>query len=190
MANTQPGEAERNNPLRPVIWGGAAGLLLLPLVAMQFTAEVDWDLADFVVFGVMLLLACGAYEFAARLTSNQTYRLATGLALLGGFLLAWVIGAVGVLGADGENADLMYAGVFATGLVGAVISRFKPSGMSRTLFAMAVVQALIAGAALAMGMHEAPHSSAGEILGLNAIWVALFLGSAWLFRQSARQQAR
>lgn len=32
----------RHNPWRIVGWGTAAALLLLPLVAMQFTSEVNW----------------------------------------------------------------------------------------------------------------------------------------------------
>ena len=65
------GEAEngvkgRGNPWRMAVWGTAALLLLLPLAAMRFTEEVKWTMSDFIVFGAMLLAACGAYEFGAR----------------------------------------------------------------------------------------------------------------------------
>jgi predicted Na+-dependent transporter len=56
---------------RIVIWGTAAFLLLLPLIAMQFTNEVNWDETDFVVFGAMLFGACGVYELAARMIPVQ-----------------------------------------------------------------------------------------------------------------------
>ena len=121
-------------------------------------------------------------------TDNTAYKSAVGLALATPFLLVWIIGAVGVLGRAGDRADLMYIGVFAVGIMGAIIARFQPHGMARALFATALAQALVAVIALIAGMHQAPYSSVGEILGLNGFFVALFLGSAWLFRNAAREQ--
>ena len=60
--------------------------------------------------------------------------------------------------------------------------------MARALVAMALAQALVAAIALLAGMHQYPGSSVFEILGLTGFFVALFLGSAWLFRYSAREQ--
>ena len=80
----------------------------------------------------------------------------------------------------------MYGGVLAVGIVGAVIARFRPQGMARALLAMALAQALVAVIALIAGKHQAPISSVFEIVGLNGLFVALFLGSAWLFRHAAR----
>jgi hypothetical protein len=119
----------------------------------------------------------------------SSYRFAVILALLTPFLLVWVIGAVGVLGVDGDPADLMYVGVLAIELIGAIIARFQPLGMARTLLATALAQALVAVIALYAGMHQAAYSSVGEILGLNGFYVALFLSSAWLFRKAALEQA-
>ena len=121
-------------------------------------------------------------------TGNTAYKSAVGLALATPFLLVWMIGAVGVLGRDGDRADLMYIGVFAVGIIGAIIARFQPHGMARALFATALAQALVAVIALIAGMHQAPYSSVGEILRFNGFFVALFLGSAWLFRNAARER--
>ena len=55
--NSINGKRTKTNPLRALIWGGAACLLALPWVAMQFTSEVNWDATDFLVIGVMLLTA-------------------------------------------------------------------------------------------------------------------------------------
>jgi hypothetical protein len=121
-------------------------------------------------------------------TGNTAYKAAVGLAIATPLLLVWVIGAVGVLGVDGDPEDLMYIGVLAIGIIGAIIARFQPRGMARALFATALAQALVAVIALFLGMHQAPYSSVGEILGLNGFFVALFLGSAWLFRKAARER--
>jgi hypothetical protein len=72
--------------------------------------------------------------------------------------------------------------VLAVGIIGAIIARFQPHGMARALFATALAQALVAVIARIAGMQRASYSSVSEILGLNGFFVALFVGSAWLFR--------
>ena len=89
---------------------------------------------------------------------------------------------------SGDRADLMYGGVLAVGIIGAVIARFRPHGMARALLATAVAQAVVAVIALIAGKHQSPVSSVFEILGLNGFFGALFIGSAWLFRDAARRQ--
>lgn len=81
---------------RFALWGVALLLLVLPWVAMQFGDEVNWDLADFVLFGGMLLMACGSFELATRLISNRRYLWMVGLAIVLAFLLVWAELAVGV----------------------------------------------------------------------------------------------
>lgn len=77
-------------------WSAAAALLLAPLVAMQFTEEVNWTPFDFAVFGTMLALAGGALELVVRLTRRQAVRVVAGTAIAVAFLLAWAHGAVGL----------------------------------------------------------------------------------------------
>ena len=155
---------------------------------MQFTDEVVWDLADFAVFGVMLFGAGLTYELIARKAANIAYRVAVGLALATAFMLVWLIGAVGLIGAEGDLFDLMYFGVLAVGIIGALIAHFQPHGMARALFATALAQMLVAVIALAAGKHQSSVSSVSEILILNGFFVALFVGSALLFRYAAREQ--
>lgn len=112
------------------------------------------------------------------------YRRALGMALGAALILYWLIGAVGIIGTEGDSADRLYLGVFATGAIGAVLSRFRPLAMARTLAAMAVVQASVAVIALAAGMVPA-YNSPFEILALNGFFVVLFAGSAWLFRRAS-----
>lgn len=120
------------------MWGTAALLLALPLVAMQFTKDVVWTLRDFVTFGAMLVGACGTYELAARVSGNRSYRAAAGVALATAFFLVWVNLAVGVIGNEGNPANLMYGGVLAIGIIGAILARSQPHGMARALEATAL----------------------------------------------------
>jgi hypothetical protein len=173
---------------RIAAWGTAGLLLLVPLVAMQFTDEVNWDVADFAVFGAMLFVAGGTYELAARMTGNNVYRAAIGVALAAAFILVWLSLGVGIIGRDGDPANLMYFGVLVVGIIGAVIARFQPRGMARALCATALAQALVAGIALIAGLGL-PWSGPAELLLLNGFFVALWLTSAWLFWKAARRQA-
>jgi hypothetical protein len=112
------------------------------------------------------------------------YRSAVGVAVVAALVLAWLSLGVGIIGKDGDPANGMYLGVLAVGIVGAIIARFQPPGMARALIATAVAQALVAVIAVAAGLGR-PWSGPAEVLLLNGFFVALFAGSAWLFRRSA-----
>ena len=161
-----------------------AFILLLPLLAMQFTDEVVWDLADFVVAGALLLGTGFTYELVARKGGNIAYRAAIGIALAAGLLLVWANLAVGIIGNEDNPANLMYFGVLAVGIIGALIARFRPRGMARALFATALAQTSVAVIALVAGLGS-PWSGPLELSLLNGFFVALFVGSAWLFRRAA-----
>ena len=77
---------------------GAIGILLLPLLAMQFTHEVNWTLFDFLVAGALLLGACLAFELVARKVATRTHRFIVGIAITIVLLLVWAELAVGVFG--------------------------------------------------------------------------------------------
>lgn len=76
----------------------AALLLLVPLIAMQFTAEVNWTLFDFAVAGVLLFGTGILCELVLRKVKNRTYRLALCAALLLALMLVWAELAVGIFG--------------------------------------------------------------------------------------------
>lgn len=73
-------------------------LLLIPLIAMQFTPEVNWTLSDFIVMGGLLLAVGLLVELVLRKVSTRRNRILLGLAILFGFLLVWAELAVGVFG--------------------------------------------------------------------------------------------
>src|SRR5690606_25817167 len=130
----------------------------------------------------LLFGACGAWELALRMSESLAYRAAAAIAVLSILLMVWLILAVGLIGAEGDRFDLLYAGVIAVGLAGAALSRVRPAGLSRTLAAMALAQALIAVIALAAGKHRTEINSVLEILGVNGLFVALFAAAALLVR--------
>jgi hypothetical protein len=72
-------------------------LLLLPLIAMQFTKEVNWTLSDFAIAGVLLFGTGLLCELAIRKIKNTQYRIAVVLAILVVLLFVWAELAIGIL---------------------------------------------------------------------------------------------
>lgn len=73
-------------------------LLLIPLLAMQFTSEVVWTSFDFVIAGVLLLSTGLACEFIMRKVKNIKYRIIICGVILAMFALIWIELAVGIFG--------------------------------------------------------------------------------------------
>lgn len=73
-------------------------LLLIPLIAMQFTNEVKWGPADFAVMGILLLGTGLMCELVMRKVKKVGYRIAICAALLVALFLIWAELAVGIFG--------------------------------------------------------------------------------------------
>ncbi|MCK9425913.1 MAG: hypothetical protein M0Q21_07750 [Ignavibacteriaceae bacterium] len=73
-------------------------LLLIPLIAMQFTDEVNWTVLDFVVAAILLLGTGLMCELVIRKINNIKYRIAICVILLAALLLIWAELAVGIFG--------------------------------------------------------------------------------------------
>ena len=81
-----------------IIFSIAAALLLIPLIAMQFTTEVDWTAFDFLVAGILLFGTSLAIEFSIRKISNPKNRFIAVGAILFVLFLLWAEMAVGIFG--------------------------------------------------------------------------------------------
>jgi hypothetical protein len=85
-----------------------AFILLLPLVAMQMTDEVDWGLADFVAAGVLLGGAGLLLELAVKKPGNLVYRVA-----------AAAIGVAAIVFGEADDAPglMLFGGLLIVGTV-------------------------------------------------------------------------
>lgn len=117
------------------------------------------------------------------------YLAAAGVALAAAFVLVWMNLAVGIIGTEGNPANLMFGGVLAIGIVGAIVARCRPEGMARALCATALAQASVGVVALAAGPSAAEPIRPIEVLLLTGLFATLWLLSAWLFHKAAREQA-
>ena len=73
-------------------------LLLIPLIAMQFTDEVNWTLFDFIVAGFLLLVTGLMCELVIRKVNKIEQRILICVAIIAALLLIWVELAVGIFG--------------------------------------------------------------------------------------------
>lgn len=75
----------------------SAMLLLIPLIVMQFSEEVNWTFFDFVIAGFLLFSTGLMCELAIRKIKKPKYRIAVCIALLALLILTWIELAVGIL---------------------------------------------------------------------------------------------
>lgn len=167
-------------------WSLAAALIVTPLIAMQFTREVNWTLSDFIFAIVMIGSVGGAYELTVRMTGSWAYRGGAGIALLTSFLLIWINGAVGIIGSEDNPLNLLYLGVIGIALAGAVTARFRAGGMALAMFAAMGATAAIGLAAFIAGWGASEPPGPAGIVALNGIFAGLWLFSGALFRNAAQ----
>ena len=164
------------NVLRLMGWVAVAALLMLPLVAMQFTREVNWTVGDFIVAGVILGAAGLATEFLVRRSGSNFYRAGAVLTILVMFLTIWSNLAVGIIGHEGNAYNLLFFGVILLAIAGMILARFRPAGMAFAATAAAVVQASVS--AIGMGAD------------LRGGIISLFFAGLWLLAAALFWAAR
>lgn len=177
VANTV--SAGRGNALRIGLWALAAGLVLLPLVAMQFTREVNWTAEDFVFAAVMIGGVGLLVELTVRRSRNFAYRAGALAALAAGFMTIWANAAVGMIGDEDNLYNLFFLGIVAAVLLGGFLVRFRASGMARVTGLAAVAQLAVSLAGLSADWRGGIFAA-----GFAAIWLV----SAALFAKAAKDE--
>lgn len=141
--NIEQQPTARSSIWRIIGWGGAVALILTPLVAMQFTREVNWDETDFIVASVIFGIVGGLLELAVRLTKNRYARAGAFFAVLAGFVVIWANGAVGMIGGEDNPVNLWFGAVLMIAILGAIVSRFHARTMTTAMFVAGLAQAAI-----------------------------------------------
>ena len=73
-------------------------LLLIPLIAMQFTNEVTWGALDFLIGGVLLFGLFFSLSFTYSRLNESKYRWSILIVIVLIFILIWAELAVGIFG--------------------------------------------------------------------------------------------
>ena len=168
-----------------------AAVLAVPALAMAFqigvpdpgsgTDGVNWGPMDFAIVGVLVLGAGLLFEYASSRAGNVAHRLAVGISVLAGLGLVWVNLAVGMIGNEGNPANLMYVLVLAVALIGASVGRFESREASLAMFATAGAHVIVVVVALAANL--------GPELRADAFFIAAWIASGVLFRQASSTAA-
>ena len=146
---------------------------------------MNWDATDFIAMGVMLSVAGLLAALVLRRSSKGAYRFAAALAILAAFRLGWVNGAVGIIGDEGNLANLMSAGVLAAALAGSALVRCRAAGMARAMFVTAGVQVVVAVIALAADLGDSGPAWPMDVLMATLFFAGMWTASAVLFRKAA-----
>ena len=173
--------ARRGLPWRVIGWGGIAVLLSVPLLL-----GFPWTIADYVFAAVLLGLVGLCLELGFRASGNAAYRTGVGLAVVASFLLLWLNAAVGIIGNEDLDANLLFLGVVVVALGGSFIARFNPEGMARTMLLAAVAEIAVPFVAHAFALAPTEALLRREVPVLTSFFTAVWLLSAWLFHRAAR----
>ncbi|MDO7853592.1 hypothetical protein [Hymenobacter convexus] len=164
-------------------------LLLVPLVAMRFSPEVNWTGFDFLVAGGLLFGAGVTFVLIAQKANTPAYRLAVAVAVVAGLLLVWANLAVGLVGSENNPVNALYLAVLAVAFVGAFVARFRPLGMSNAMFAAALTYVVVTAVALFIwkpaGAAVEPWVGSVNVLGANAVFAAMWAAAGLLFRRAS-----
>jgi len=182
MASKASGRRARQFPGRMLGWGSASALLLVP-----WLVGAPWTGFDYAFAAGAILLVGGAFELAVRMSRNLAYRAGVAVALATSLLLVWINGAVGIIGKEGNPANLMYFCVIGAALAGAIVARFEARGMARAMAVASACQFLVTTIALAAGLGATEPPGPIGILALNLLFVSLWAASAMLFRRAAKE---
>lgn len=131
------------NPWRALGWGSVIALILTPLVAMQFTREVNWDETDFIVATVIFGIVGGLIELAVRLSSNWFFRIGAMFAVLAGFMVVWANLAVGLIGNEDNPVNLWFGAVLIIAIAGSIAARFRGRILPLAMFLAGALQVAI-----------------------------------------------
>lgn len=167
-------------------------LLMIPLVAMQFSTEVDWNPFDFFVAGFLLFGTGFTYILLTRKAINITYRAGVAVGLFAGLFLIWANLAVGIIGSEDNPVNIIYFGIIGIGIVGAVMSRFNPYGLSLTMFAVSIAFLMIAVVVLFYAGTQGADFTIDKIMtyiGVHGLFIMLFFISGILFRQATQDES-
>jgi hypothetical protein len=164
-------------------------ILLVPLIAMQFTTDVDWSLTDFILMGALIFGTGVSFVFVMKYAINFVYRIAMAMAFGTTFLLVWANLAVGLIGSGANLGNLMYLAVYAIVIVGSIWARFASSNMERVMYLTAISLVVVAAIAIFANMGAYPGSSINEIVAVNGFFALLYAIGGSLFRLAGQEQA-
>ena len=151
---------------------------------------MNWDLLDILTFAAMVTALAIIGVSAWRWGRTRAYRLGAAIAALGAFTLAWMNGAVGIIGNEENEANLLFFGVLGVAAAGVLIARFRAKGMAVALYATAIAQVLVAAFAITMRLGASGPTWPRGLLIITVIYSTFWLVAGSLFSKAAKRERR
>ncbi|MFY0639056.1 hypothetical protein [Maricaulis maris] len=150
---------------------------------------MNWDLLDFLIAAAMLAVLVGGGVALFRGRAHRACKLAGVGLLVANLLLFWINGAVGIIGASGNDANLAYFLVPAIGLAGAILQAVRGRGFATACLASVVVLTVLASVALVMGWGRDGPAWPWDIVVITVFFVGVFVIVGVLHRHGERAHA-
>ncbi|GAB4339876.1 MAG: hypothetical protein Kow0037_25380 [Calditrichia bacterium] len=162
-------------------------ILLIPLIATHYSTAFDWKPEDFLVAGVLIGGSLTVYRWLAGRLRNRMLKVAWMLFIFTTLLLIWVNLAVGIVGNEGEPANLLFYLLPLLGSIFAARVRFRPAEMARILRLMGIIQVMLGGMFYILSPQITSHGSPGHILLLSLFFATGWFGSAFFFHRGTNR---
>jgi uncharacterized membrane protein YoaK (UPF0700 family) len=160
---------------------------MMTLGGLNLIGQLNWGVGDFVFVAVIFFGGLAAYRFVSRRGQGSMFHTAVVLSLVTALSMIWITLAVGIIGSEDNQANIMYVGVLGIGLLGSLIARFRATGMSRTMVTVTMAQLVVTVVAVTIWKPETEEHAFSTFI-LNLFYVMLFLSSALLFRRASRER--
>ncbi|MDX5326259.1 MAG: hypothetical protein LPK80_08350 [Bacteroidota bacterium] len=164
--------------------------LSIPLIAMQFTVKVNWDLLDFSVAGLLLVSSGLAFRWLVWKSNDPWFRIGSIIGILAVFLLIWSNLAVGLIGCGPNLPNLLFGLIPLIGIIGAIRSHFSSKGLFGSMVTMAIATLTMGIVSFLLSDLKNRESSFTAILLVTGFFSFLFLVSALFFKVSEKRKGR
>lgn len=146
---------------------------------------MNWTLFDFAVAGAMLAILGGTAALLMLKAGDWFYRLGM-MGIVGtGVFLFISTGAVGIIGSEANDANMLYMLIILGVPAGSILVRFRPAGMRRVAIGAAIAQIAVPVIAWIGRIDLTPHSSLGDTAIITLFFCLLWAASTILLGKAS-----
>ncbi len=147
---------------------------------------MNWDALDYMAALALVAGSTGAYWIATRSARSLWHHVAVLIAAGGALLMLWMQLAVGLIGSGAHPINEAMGLVLVVGATGALLSRFRASGLRTTLLVAAGTQMVLG----AIGFILLPAEFFSDTFLVTAFFSGLWTASAFLFHLAVLKELR
>lgn len=144
---------------------------------------------EFALLGLFMFGLYATFRFLIRRAAgNRSYKTGMAIAMVTGFFTFWVNGAVGIIGSENNDANMMYFMLLLVVFFGSFIVRFRAEGLRWVMATAAGLMVVIAIAALGFNLGVSGPIWPWDVVWITAFFAGLWSLSAWCFHKAAVAQ--